>query len=516
MQSGFLFWKKLRLLLDKENPENLLNTAVILDISSKDSGANTEGISWNPIQIGDSITDIAATLVLMFPEVYWIFVGMEGNMPSPVSWVEEHFVDPLVGKGMEKCTELLTQHRFGYCPLFDPSGLRTWIKKKIQKVLEKSTNDPEEKPSAEKLSASIDEEMSYAFLHGYLAYKLGHRSYVVTTLSMMGELFKDNTKAFDLVFEDIFTSFPDPDKDTDFHSSDLKERYRKFKGFNNVRKTIFVTVGHKHINWYDKNKEYIRALKAEGKQHIKMVYKPSGGLYNLLEKAGLFKDYWTKAKKEWRDATPKKEEKNDGHSAPGKILLISEKLIDRAKKIYHNEAQSVKDCIYGATLALEARNLLSYKTPTTCLESIALRHKLEVKAECLFYGVGYNIDVKNRFRELEGEIQTISKWFNPSVKESSSLNARMSVITEVMQIFGESGQFDEEQECLKYFRKLNRQWYFLRKPWMMPFQPIRWYVETMVGSFHRFVLAVLCWPVIMGGLSYTFVAKLGNVSGIPI
>jgi ABC-type multidrug transport system fused ATPase/permease subunit len=168
--------------------------------------------------------------------------------------------------------------------------------------------------------------------------------------------------------------------------------------------------------------------------------------------------------------------------------------------------------------ALEALELLGCRTPTTSLEAIALRHKLEVKAECMFQGMEYNIEVKSRFREINGEVRAVSHWFNPATRKRSALNAEMSVVTEIMRIFREYGQFDEEQECLKHFRELNRRWYFLNHPWFRPIHPLRWYVETLIGSFRLFVLAILGWPVVFGLLSFatgaTFGANGGDIVGL--
>lgn len=240
-------------------------------------------------------------------------------------------------------------------------------------------------------------------------------------------------------------------------------------------------------------------LKGQGKE-VKTVYKPSGGIYNLLEKSCLQKDYWKYQRKKWavfKEDTPEV----DSHSAQGTLLEIAEILINRAERLYH-EAKTVEECIYGAVLASKAIELLDYKTPTTCLEAIALRNKLEVKAECMFYGVEYNIAVKNRLRELKDEIKTISRWFHKSVKEKSSLNAQMMIVTEIMKIFREHGQFDEEQECMKYFRTLNRHWYFKRHPYFIFFKPFRWYFDTLIGNFRYFLIAILLLPLIFGVISY--------------
>jgi hypothetical protein len=124
-----------------------------------------------------------------------------------------------------------------------------------------------------------------------------------------------------------------------------------------------------------------------------------------------------------------------------------------------------------------------------------------VKAECMFYGVGYTIDVKSRLKEIEMEVKAVARWFHGSVKKRSLLNAQLSIITEIARIFREHGQFDEEQICLQRLRDLNRRWYFLTHPWFIPFWPLRWYVEKLVGSLPAFVTMVLAWPFLFGVLS---------------
>jgi hypothetical protein len=193
-------------------------------------------------------------------------------------------------------------------------------------------------------------------------------------------------------------------------------------------------------------------------------------------------------------------------------LVIADALIERAEAIYAG-ARSVQDCVHGALLALDAQELLGGRTPTTSLEAILLRHKLEVKAECMFQGMEYNIDVENRFREIRGEVEAISRWFHPSMRKRSALNAEMSVVTEIMRIFRDCGQFDEEQECLKRLRILDRSWFFLKHPRLSPLRPFRWYVETLLGSFWAFVLAVGLWPLLLGLLGRAMGARFHREEG---
>lgn len=485
-------------ILDKKSPSELLETSVLLDLTGKDMDNN----SWDVLSANSSITDIAARLCLMYPEVYWIFIGLPSNKPvGDIHWLKEHFFCP--PDKLEKILTFLQYHSLGYLPLFDTSGLRSWIKHRIMNKLNR-TNIPYLLPPA---ASAIDEESAYVYLHNYIAYRIGYRCYPVTTLYMMEKLFnssKDSNAHIDFVFEDIFLNYPD--KAIDISLSNLKKRDTTYSRLKDVNKRIFVTVGHEHTDWYDSNREHIKSLKCHGKK-VKIVYKPSGGFYNLLHESGLFKDYW-KYQHDKRSNYKKTEPKTDHHSTPGKLLEIAEILINRAERLYH-EAMTVEECIYGAILASEAIELLDYKTPTTCLGAIALRHKLEVKAECTFYGMEYNIDVKNRLRELKEEIKTISRYFYRSVKEKSSINAQMMIVTEIMKIFREHGQFDEEQECMKYFRTLNRQWYFKRHPYFIIFKSFRWYFDTLIGNFRWFLIAILLLPLILGVISITLPAKFG-------
>lgn len=477
-----------------------------------------EGLSYLPNFLdrtnekGFSLIPLMGMLVSTYPEIRWFFY-------NPFSCLNEyskdikHFNEIYPSNLKEKLKE--TGNLFF---VFDPLGIRENIKESFLK-------NPESKKliaymlPRDKLSASVDEESSYAFLHGYLAYKLGYRCLIITTQEMMKLLSSKDSKCdigeLSLIFEDMFLNFPD--RSNDIRLSNLSKRDAQYEKLEKVSKRILVTVGHKYISWYRENLEYIREL---GKK-VKVVYKPSSGMYNILEKSGLLKEYWKRRKKEWKLAKPRNEsaEETGGHSAPGRLLLMAEKLIARAKRIF-KDAETVQDCIHGATLALEAIELLGYRTPTTTLEAIALKHTLEVKAECMFYGIEYNIDVKNRFREIENEVNAVSLWFHPASRKRSVLDAQMRIITDITRIFREAGQFDEEISCLKYLRKLNRRW-SLKQPGFNKvlnylIYPVRSYIETLVGSFKWFFLALLGWPLTLGILGKMTHATFGyGFSSLP-
>jgi hypothetical protein len=360
--------------------------------------------------------------------------------------------------------------------------------------------------------------MAYAFLHGYIAYKLGYRCHVVATEAVMSDVFKGAgagggegaSAGVEMTFEDIFLNFPDRSSGA-MHLSRLEERDGIYKGLAGVGHRVFVTAGHKNIVWHQQNRAYLDRLRSDQNREVQVVYKPSGGIYNLLEQSHLLNPYWRRREQEWAAARPARDEIHDavGHSAPGRLLMIAERLISRADRILLG-AETVQDCVHGATLSLDAQELLSYRTPTTSLEAIALRHQLEVKTECMFYGVGYKKEVGSRIKEIQREVEAVGQWFHPSLRHVSTLNAQMSIMTEVVRIFREYGQFDEEQQCLIHLRKLHRRVTMRNRPWLVVINPARWYVETLVGSFSLFFLMLFLWPILFGLLGYVFALSFGK------
>jgi len=482
---------------NSDNTLILKNSICILDLPFN----SYSFIDYDPLYNSEHINQLFTMLSFAYPEIAWVipvFNVQDENNPHFVKWV----------KLLDKIEEIINEETV----LYDPFGFRQSLRNAINdnQIWHKIYNIV----IRDKLAAAIDEEKEYAYLHGYMAYKLGYRCFVVTSMRLFEKLFSNRKEDqnrnwplnIELTFEDMFLNYPDKENN-EINLSNLQTRDEKFKKLTEVKNRIFVTVGHKYIRWSEANKLYLKELKAKARAKggiVRKIYKPSGGIYNTMEQAGLLKDYWKKRKDEWQKAKPgPNTEEAGGHSAPGRLLLIAEKLIDRARKIL-DEANTVQDCIHGALLALEAQELLGYKTPTTCLEAIALKHQLEVKAECMFYGVGYNIDMKNRFKEIEGEVKAVSEWFHPSVRKKSYLNAQLGIITELVEILRDYGQFDEELQCLKKIRKLNRQFYFLNHPGLKFVQPLRAYIDTLVGSFPLFCGALFFWPIFYGLLGYLF------------
>ena len=173
-------------------------------------------------------------------------------------------------------------------------------------------------------------------------------------------------------------------------------------------------------------------------------------------------------------------------------------------------AQSVPEAVHGAVLAVEAQEYLGHRTPTTSLEALALKHQLEVLAECLFYGIEYNMNVKSRFREIQEEVKSIGKWFRPRTRKHSRLNAEVRVISELALRFKDHNQFDEEQECLARIRDLYRHLWFEKNKWFAwSIYPVRRYIEFLLISMFRFALAIIFWVIVLG-LLYNLLRPAGD------
>ncbi len=445
----------------------------------------------NPLSEGESWNNLIALLILTFPEIKWLF-GVIQNIPVEFQSIAEH----------HQLLSMLTRARRD--PLFDPTGLRDWVRKQAKNI---STNHKLEYLAVRKtMAASIEEESSYAYLHAYSAYRFGYRADVITSWALMEERFGSEVKkhGYDLLLEDISLNFPD--RSDKKHLLSLSERAERLplldstKDSENSQYRIVITAGQsttqKAIS--QENEKYLKD-KIIGKG--KRLLKPLGGILDLWKKAGLMKRAQGRAGNAlgfvWPPKPPEATGSEDvGHGTPGKLTKVAEILIRRAEK-YHETAKLPEEFIKSAVLATDAGELLGGQTPTLTLSAVALRHELEVKAETAFVGVGFHFDVEERIKEIEYEIRKISNWFNKKVRKKALLDAQVFILNKISLILRQAGQFEEEQSCLIRLRYLHRK---LQRPkfWKIFQWPKHWvfgYAEWLMASFGRFILFVFFWNV---------------------
>jgi len=251
--------------------------ALVDSIRPADLSAVEESGNWD---------NLIAMLILAFPEIVWVF-GVMQVQHDQICWnrtiVTHHNLASLF-------------HRAWRNPLFDPTGLREWVRAYTNGALTRAGDDLW-LPERQKISAAIDEERPYAYLHGYLAYRFGCRADVVITWALMKKQFgtAGESHGYWLLLEDMSLNFPDRESRT--HLLHLSERANQDRcpqldsTTATVEKSeyrILVTGQTRpHDDALAQNRAYLRDNKASGKG--KVVLKPASGMFDLWEKIGLFR-----------------------------------------------------------------------------------------------------------------------------------------------------------------------------------------------------------------------------------
>lgn len=482
---------------------NLYHTAIFVDptLATQAESAAVPIDTINPLSKETNWLSLIGLLILGYPEVHWCFLPGSITPPSDgktnASEIHLSTIDN-INEFIEKIKLCVGEPLIA---LFDPTALRTTIRANMNK---KDHTIPERHESA----ASIDEEFSYAIMNAYTAYRFGYCTWTISSEALLKYLFAEFHAAINplaanfsldlkLTFEDLFLNFTD--RSSDAHLSILEERYRLYSKLisNYSSQHIFITVGHSKTSvsrkkWSD-NRTYLVSQNIK----YKFLFKPLSGLYDLWKKAGkwstinnyplLGKDFvWPPAEKSLDI------DKADSHSAPGRILLVAEKLLQRAQQILNN-ARTAADAIHAAALALEAKELLACKTPTIALRALSLQHEAEVEAECRFYGVEYDFDVSTRIWDIKREVKAISTWFNPKASKRSQLNAEIKILTQLAHRYQKYGEFDEENLCLYEVRKLGTRLWARRGKIRWILFPVKLYINFLLKSLGRFFVVILGW-----------------------
>ena len=486
---------------------------------------------------------VVSGLILALPEFRWLFVSpapkaSRGGVP------ESNVVS--ASMFLAEMSKLVAREHGAAPSLFDPSGLRNLVK---QRALEKSGSGRRESfADRQRCAAAIDDETAYAYFHGLAAYRFGHRVAVITSARSMKVFFGggsadgavESVRAWSVVFEDLYLNFNDREEvfelrnlggkvadgatrssdpcwreDGTFHLSNLQCRDDRCPGLQKVESRIFVTAGHARgregREIWQKNLEYLRG----GGTRSRVVYKPTAGLFRLWHDAGLAhrKGGQSGLAGGFRWPPPGDAAVDGGpgsdHSTPGRLLKIAERLLARGRAILSN-ADGVEDAVHAAVLAIDAKELLANRTPTTSLEAVALQHEAEVTAESLFVGVEYNLDLKARFRDVEHEVKAVVAWFNRRRRKRSALNARLLVVERLAERLGNLNQVEEEAECLAAATKLRFDFWVRERPWRWVLWPFLRYL-SLVSSLPRLALAVSIWILLFTGAHLI----IGNPHGLP-
>ena len=496
-------------------------------------------LSLNPIGAGRWET-LIAMLILAFPEFRWIF-GAFWPFAVPTQRAEETEDQKVLRDTAETAETIRSSHGIGSLfqasrsPIFDGYGLRQFVRKLAKTPRNGDKSVAGYLPDRKEVACAIDDETSYAFFHAYAAYRFGFRSDALTTQATAIDLLSDAGKRdtadsldLSLTIEDLYLNFPD--RTSDVSLSDLEKRNSEFPALKCTSQRqsfvqvsvevpvskerpvrVFVTTGQEERGGEGRdkalrNRNALLQMRARG-QLGTICYKPTGGIFGLWEESGLMRTLHGEGKQGLRGYAPgfiwppdpvaPTDKVRHGHSAPGKLLEISNHLRARAERILSGSL-SVEDSILAAVLATDALELLGERTPTSALEALALKHRAEVTAECQFYGTRFHLSIEPRLKELHAEVQRIGEWFSPKIKDEANANAELGILCKLAAIFREHALFDEEQTCLVRVRVLHRQLWFGKHPWHFPAWPVQWYADFLLASFPRFMLVILGWLIGLG------------------
>jgi hypothetical protein len=457
--------------------------------------AISEGMDWD---------HLVALLILSFPEIKWVFgvvTGETADFP-----LENH-----------NLLSLLTNARRD--PLLDPTGLRDWVRSKSNQELDVPMRLPRRR--AENLAAAIDDEVDYATMHGYTAYRYGYRADIITSWALMDERFGEGRAkhqdfhGYRLIMEDMRLTFADKPGRTSLsrlRSIVDKEGRDKYCPLLHWEKDdsewrLLITSGQMGLDGelVEDNEFYLNSKKT-GTGAI--CHKPLGGLCDIWTRTGMRNsgEHELNPRGNARGFVWPPEEfiddLHDGHGAPGKIGMVARVLIERAG-IAKNTASSACDWIRAAVLAGDAAELLSGKTPTLSLTAVALKHECEVRAECTFIGAGFRFGLRQRFKEIEAEVRSVCRWFQKKPRQAR-LDANATIINRIKLALGDVGQMEEEEQCLVKLRWLNRRM-SVPKGWQH-FTGVHWfawlvlaYGEFLLGSFARLITLTALW---VGGIGW--------------
>lgn len=459
----------------------------------------------NPLSDGGTWNSLVAMLILATPEVRWVF----GVISIPPSEFEEwHSLSALLTKPWRN-------------PLMDPTGLRNHVKRVANS--KRALGIPDRRQRA----AAIDEEAHYATFHAYTAYRFGYRADTVTSWDLMRRLFSGGSEnhGFQLLFEDVNLYFSDRPEEKHISTFGVfsKEGHDQGRahhcaklgyetvGLETSDFRIIVTSGHSGASPSKmvSNQKYVKDHKKDGWGY---VLKPTSGMFDLWNKARLFErlqpglcaipDIHRQGLAPSFLWPPEKEESSQSgsgaHSAPGKLMLIASHLVRRADTL-RPDANTVEECIRGAVLATEALELLGYRTPTLALQALELKQWFETKAEVAFGGVGHHFEVERRFEEIERETKVAGRFHDSKSRNASALNAAVGIANQLVLVFRDAGQFEEEEECLRKLRWWNRKLSFMtaRSYWHWPGLAFLAYAEWLISSLGWLLLSVAAWLLVV-------------------
>jgi len=459
-----------------------------------------------PFLNGDSLECVVALLVLAFPDAKFRFTNVS---PS-----EHPNNDLAIAAAAFHAGREFAAFPESFAPMFDPCGLRTWIlwrhggeelvgadasqgsdnadnrvllSNRLQRRALESEVDTTEK--ALPTAVVLDDESEFALFAGYVCYRSG---YLAQTISSWAAA----TARLSATVPDAAIRHASPLEDSPTLAvEDIWLNYNAGKGVKledrGVRYDLLPKlkgVFHVTISTADDWKD------TQQSEPYIFVHKPFPGAFSF-----------------WKSVTSSKRKlpttvyspvpnvkpfrSGGGHPAPDRMVALAEFMVGRARNLLP-DVRSMVDAVRGAVLAGDALDLLvTGRAVTSALEALSLKHQFEVLAECRFMGVRAELDIEDRFAEIENVAEVIVHHIEPiGDRQSVANSALMDIATNIARVFQEHGRFQEEQDSLANQRKyLDR---FLRSqkdPWSKTKGVLLVCPHLLLRSLTTFVLVLAAW-----------------------
>jgi len=482
---------------------------VLTDLCGGSLGSPLE---LDPLSTSNSGRMILGMLILSFPEVHWALAGMSTLGRQCGLWIAAHELPISPPRSTQRSVNgkvplnAIDLSRIGLTTLFDGAGLRNIVREAIRKH-----HGKKEIPTRTWCALSLDDEVNYALLHAYVAYRFGFRAIPISTYTLAQGLLGQEAAAvraielnLQVVFEDIFLALPGGPQGL----SDLSIQRRKaLPGLEDPPHRLLVTLGRREPQEPEKwarNLAYVASQRENGK-NIRIVTKPHSGIFAFWKKASMdARLRWVSIHgRPWRGtgegfAWPLAGcgESNDrmDHSAPGAIELVAQSLVERAQRMLP-QVRTVEDAVVGAVLATDALELLAGKMPTTSLDALSLKHQFEVLIEGKFSGTEYDLDLQPRLDEIAQETDRLCKGFHPKSRRRAALSAEIKILYSLLVIFRANAQYDAEQSSMNRIRRLRGSLWIGEGKTRFVLIPVIRYVELLLSSFATFLIAIGVWIV---------------------
>lgn len=423
--------------------------------------ASTEG--WPPTK--ERVRNLVGVwrLLLLFPEIHWIFIlpGEDGSATDSVdvAWWEGvrtefcsyHIVRRRADDGESAhaaLERLLLIHMRGFRPLFDPFGVRRHLSGL----------------HAAGKGLSIEDEPSFCLLNGYFLFRTG----LATSLAATGKEFERQLRRLRsgnpgewCLIEDVELYYADTGvgEATDLaicgrddeNLSQLLLRRGSTWSLNNCRARVLVT--GLDIATQD-------LFHASQLNNVRVRQKPYCGFYDRA-----LSEVLEGTLDKGLDLMPEKE-RLFSHSPLAPNQAVALRLLERVRSV-SGESCSLLEALCGAVIMETAEELLRERPVHLAAEAIIRRHEFEVASESAWVGMTASPTlrtVRERYRHLERQIElTVSKAGGTSRLTGHLARLRSNLMlhacASIRRIFEAHDRKTEDDFFLGKYRK----WY--RREW---------------------------------------------------